>query len=301
MAQRDVLIIVNGPIGNLLNHFFLDAGDNCLLASDGREGLAMFRRSRPMLIVTDLSDEVMSGGELVRVAGAGIGLLKKIRQEDPDAAVIVIDPWPVETTIASLKLGAYICLWFANPDELMITAERALERRQLLIEHREYQRGTFFRRLWKRLASALGVAKAQRHVLIVVDDREAREGLHRIFLKAGYTCREAPDGRAGLEEYRAWKPPLIVTGLKMPVVSGTELAQQVRLEDPDAAIVVIDRAIDWRGGIDCLKLGAYASLLTPLNADELLIVADRALERRQLLIERRQYQVEASRRKSVEP
>jgi len=42
--------------------------------------------------------------------------------------------------------------------------------------------------------------------------------------------------------------------------------------------------------IECLKLGAHAYLMKPISVDELLMAADRALERRQLIIEHRQGQ-----------
>src|SRR5438445_165388 len=49
-------------------------------------------------------------------------------------------------------------------------------------------------------------------------------------------------------------------------------------------------AADVKTAIESLKLGAYDFIMKPVNVDELLIAADRALERRQLLIERREYQ-----------
>jgi DNA-binding NtrC family response regulator len=76
----------------------------------------------------------------MRVRDAGIRLLLEIRQEDPDAAVIVASGWPaVEPAIESLKLGADAFLMKPiNMDELLITVARALERRWLLIERRRY-------------------------------------------------------------------------------------------------------------------------------------------------------------------
>src|SRR5437667_134779 len=47
---------------------------------------------------------------------------------------------------------------------------------------------------------------------------------------------------------------------------------------------------DVKPAIASLKLGAYDFIMKPVNVDELLIAADRALERRQLLIEHRHYQ-----------
>jgi len=131
---------------------------------------------------------------------------------------------------------------------------------------------------------------ASRDILIVDDDRQVREVLHQIFLSAGYTCRLAQDGRVGLDTFKEWKPPLIVTDLKMPLMSGIELLQGIRTADGDAAVIVLTGAADVKTAIDSLKLGAYDFIMKPVNVEELLIAADRALERRQLLIERREYQ-----------
>jgi response regulator RpfG family c-di-GMP phosphodiesterase len=130
---------------------------------------------------------------------------------------------------------------------------------------------------------------AQRDILIVDDDRQVRDVLHQIFLSAGYNCLLANDGREGLEVFRAARPPLTVTDLKMPAMTGIELLQKVRETDGDAAVIVLTGAADVKTAIDSLKLGAYDFIMKPVNVDELLIAADRAFERRQLLIERREY------------
>src|SRR2546426_11660979 len=82
-------------IRELLRQIFLSAGYTCLLASDGDKGLEVFRKARPPLIVTELNMPaplmvternipVTCGGE--KITGAGIGLLRLVRQEGPDAA-----------------------------------------------------------------------------------------------------------------------------------------------------------------------------------------------------------------------
>ena len=78
MAQREVLIVEHDlSIRLLFREIFLRAGYTCLLATNGGEGLEMFRGSRPPLIVTELNMPVMRGDE--RVAGAGIELLRRWR------------------------------------------------------------------------------------------------------------------------------------------------------------------------------------------------------------------------------
>src|SRR5262249_57801977 len=140
------------------------------------------------------------------------------------------------------------------------------------------------------------VASASRDILIVDDDRQVREVLHQIFLSAGYGCHLAEDGRAGVALFEDKRPELVVTDLKMPVMSGIELLQQIRAIDGDAAVIVLTGAADVKTAIDSLKLGAYDFIMKPVNVEELLIAADRAFERRQLLIERRAYQAMLERR-----
>ena len=135
-----------------------------------------------------------------------------------------------------------------------------------------------------------------RNVLIVDDDWQVREVLHEIFFSAGYTCQLAGDGREGLDAFRATLPPLTVTDLKMPVMDGIALLQAIREADTDAAVIVLTGAADVKTAIESLKLGAHDFIMKPVNVDELLIAAERALERRSLLVERREYQAVLERR-----
>lgn len=137
---------------------------------------------------------------------------------------------------------------------------------------------------------------ASRQILIVDDDAQVRDVLHQIFLSAGYDCLLAANGQEGLEVFRAARPPLILTDLKMPVMDGIALLEGVRREDADAAVIVLTGAPDVKTAIDSLKLGAYDFIMKPVNVDELLIAGERALERRQFLIERREYHALLERR-----
>ena len=119
----------------------------------------------------------------------------------------------------------------------------------------------------------------ERTVLIVDDDPHVREVMHQIFLSNGHKCTLAGDGREGLEVFQNTHPPLVVTDIKMPGMDGVELLRAVREADQDAAVIVLTGAADMKTAIECLRLGAYDFILKPVNIEELLIAADRALER----------------------
>jgi len=128
----------------------------------------------------------------------------------------------------------------------------------------------------------------QASVLVVDSYRGTREAHCEILRSAGYRCLLAADGLAAMEVFRRERPELVVTGVRVPIMNGVELLRCFRDEDPDAAVIVLtgDPATDVLR--KCYELGAFKVLMKPVIVDELLIFAERALERRQLLIERRQ-------------
>src|SRR3989454_3139111 len=94
---------------------------------------------------------------------------------------------------------------------------------------------------------------AERDVLVGDDERQVREVLQQIFGAAGYNCLLANDGREGVEVFKAGRPPLVVTELKITGITGIELLQQVRAVDDDVAVIVLKDAADVKTAIASLK------------------------------------------------
>jgi response regulator RpfG family c-di-GMP phosphodiesterase len=120
--------------------------------------------------------------------------------------------------------------------------------------------------------------------------------LHHIFRSAGYQCLQASSGEEGVAIYKVARPPLTVTDLRMPGLDGIAVLSAIRELDRDAAVLVLTGAPDVKTAIDGLRLGADDFIMKPVNVDELLIAAERSIERHQLLVERREYQVTLERR-----
>ncbi len=133
-------------------------------------------------------------------------------------------------------------------------------------------------------------------VLIVDDDRHTRSILQDVFRASGYRCQMAANGQEGLQAFHAGRPPLTVTDVNMPVMDGLELLRQARALEPDAAVLVLTGMADVETAVESLKQGAYDFIMKPVNVDKLLIAAERALEHRQLLMERKEYHALLERR-----
>jgi response regulator RpfG family c-di-GMP phosphodiesterase len=127
-------------------------------------------------------------------------------------------------------------------------------------------------------------------VLIVDDERMIRELLGDVFTAGGYQCRLASNGVEAIEAFQAERPALSVTDIRMPVLDGLGFLKQARTLDPDAAVLVLTGVGDVQTAVDVLNGGAYDFIQKPVDPEHLLLTAGRALEHRQLVIERRQHQ-----------
>jgi DNA-binding NtrC family response regulator len=109
------------PGREVLHQIFLGAGYDCQLASDGHEGLEVFKARRAALVLTELKMPGMTG----------IEFLGQVRSVDADVAVIVLaGASDVKTAIECLSRGAdaYVVKPI-NVGELLTAVERALEAR----------------------------------------------------------------------------------------------------------------------------------------------------------------------------
>jgi PAS domain S-box-containing protein len=78
-------------------------------------------------------------------------------------------------------------------------------------------------------------------VLLAEDDKPIRELTRQILGRAGYVLLEAANGTDALTVARSHEGSidLLVTDLKMPGISGLELARRLRLEFPDVAVLYV--------------------------------------------------------------
>jgi response regulator RpfG family c-di-GMP phosphodiesterase len=125
-------------------------------------------------------------------------------------------------------------------------------------------------------------------ILIVDDDAHVRQLLHEIFASDGYHCRLAANGQEALDAFASERIPLTVTDVKMPVMDGLEFVKRAHALDPDAVVLVLTGVGDVRTAVESLTGGAYDFILKPVRPQELLRAAERALEHRKQLAERRE-------------
>ena len=69
-------------------------------------------------------------------------------------------------------------------------------------------------------------------ILVIDDEKNIREGLSMALEDEGYEVITAEDGKKGLEKALYESVDLIITDLRMPLVSGEEILKKVVTELP---------------------------------------------------------------------
>ncbi len=128
---------------------------------------------------------------------------------------------------------------------------------------------------------------AKGKVLVVDDEANARGALAEILKDEGFLVETAADGFKALPKLRDFSPDVVLTDLKMPGMDGVELIGKVHEFDAEIGVVIMTAfgAVDT--AVRALQKGAADYLTKPLNADELLVVLQRTLERCRLRREAR--------------
>jgi putative two-component system response regulator len=127
--------------------------------------------------------------------------------------------------------------------------------------------------------------------LIVDDEPRLRQILALLMRADGFLCVEAGNGIEALEELSRQAITLLLTDMEMPKMGGIELLRQVRSRYPDVAVVMITGNADVETAVGALSLGAMDYITKPFQLEEVRARVRQALEKRRLILENREYQV----------
>lgn len=134
------------------------------------------------------------------------------------------------------------------------------------------------------------MAEGQGSILIVDDAAAVRRLLSRRMAEEGYRCEEASTGDEALIKIRSNPVHLVILDIKMPGRSGIELLPEIKAAHPDIAVIMATAVNDISTAVQCMKQGAYDYITKPFNLDEVVLSIERALEKRKLELENRDYQ-----------
>jgi len=134
----------------------------------------------------------------------------------------------------------------------------------------------------------MGEKKAQ--VLIVDDEEYIREILKTTLTQAGYGCTTAANAEEAVSALAERNYDLMFTDIRMPGKQGTELLLEVRTAFPEVVVIMITAVDSANTAIESMRTGAYDYIIKPFNLDQVLVSANRAMDKRRLENASREYQ-----------
>jgi two-component system response regulator HydG len=119
-------------------------------------------------------------------------------------------------------------------------------------------------------------------ILVAEDEEITLKHLIYALGKEGHDVTGAKDGREAFDELGKDHYDLLISDVKMPGMSGTELLEKVRESRPEVDVMIITGFGSVGSAVDAMKRGAYDYITKPFDLDELIIKVRKIAERKKL-------------------
>jgi DNA-binding NtrC family response regulator len=136
------------------------------------------------------------------------------------------------------------------------------------------------------------MANTNQRIVIVEDEAPMCDLLTSFFTDRGHAVIAARNGEEAVEFLRDGECALVITDIKLPGMSGLELLARLRIDWPEVAVIIMTAFSSISSAVEAMKLGAEDYIAKPFQLDELMMTAEKALERRNLRREVRELRAE---------
>ena len=122
-------------------------------------------------------------------------------------------------------------------------------------------------------------------ILIIDDERFIRSSLREILEYEKYEVIEAQDGAEGLQKIKDEEVDLVLCDVKMPILDGMDVLDQVRQMDRSPQFIMISAHGTIETAVEATKKGAFDFISKPPDLNRLLLTVRNALDKKQLVTE----------------
>src|SRR4030067_1849663 len=122
-------------------------------------------------------------------------------------------------------------------------------------------------------------------ILIVDDEKNLLEVLSIMLAQEGYNVTTSTGGKEVFEILENNEFDMVITDIKMPIISGLDVLRFVKESSPDTVVIMITAFASHETAVETMKAGAYDYITKPFNNDRIKLVIKKALEKRSLIKE----------------
>ncbi|MGB8523146.1 MAG: sigma-54 dependent transcriptional regulator [Candidatus Acidiferrales bacterium] len=121
--------------------------------------------------------------------------------------------------------------------------------------------------------------------LIVDDEQSIRRLCMTVGQGLGFVCAEAETAESALESLDTTPPDIVVTDLKLPSLSGTDLLRKIREQLPRAETAIMTGHGSIESAVEAMRQGAYDYIEKPFRVERLRQLLQRMAEKVRLVTE----------------
>ncbi len=122
----------------------------------------------------------------------------------------------------------------------------------------------------------------QQKILVVDDEQDMLSILKRSLSRQGHTVHTATSGDEAWKIISETMYDLVISDLAMQPMGGLELLKQIRTIDSIMPVIIMTGVGSIQTAVEAIKLGAYHYITKPFKTQELILLANRAIEYGQL-------------------
>jgi CheY-like chemotaxis protein/glycine cleavage system H lipoate-binding protein len=192
----------------------------------------------------------------------------------------------MKTILLTVVLPAVILFFFLNlaAREMFLwlhEKKRRVEREEALAESLRLD----FTRESETL-KRVEVENPEARILCVDDEEIILDVFRKILVLDGYCVDTVETGQEALGLIQTHNYDFVFTDLKMPAMSGTDVAKSVKHLRPDIDVVIITGFASVESAVECMKYGAMDYIEKPFSENELRAFVKQALIKRRARIEK---------------
>jgi YesN/AraC family two-component response regulator len=115
-------------------------------------------------------------------------------------------------------------------------------------------------------------------ILYVEDNDALRVNAAKLLGKFFKDVHTASNGADGFALFRTFRPPIVITDIKMPNLTGTELSRKIRRLDSKTKIIFMSAFDEKEYLYEAIEVGAFRYLKKPVNLNNLIDILHLAVK-----------------------
>ena len=139
--------------------------------------------------------------------------------------------------------------------------------------------------VWEREKKTSPMTEGNRSnsLLVVDDDPYVLESISSLLREFGYEVSMCQNATDAFEKVRNLRFDVVLTDIKMPVVTGIELLQQIHAFNPQVPVILLTAFAELDVAVDAIKRGAFDFITKPYNPDYLIHSVEKAVKYTRLI------------------